>query len=128
MSQNRWDLRTCCKHGHEYTDDSFAISKDSRGCFYRRCKICSRLRTKAAHQFAYYGITGAQRDAMFVAQGSCCAVCKSKEHGGRGWNTDHDHATKQVRGILCHDCNLALGNVKDSVEILKSLIKYLEGI
>lgn len=125
MSHNHWELRTHCKNGHEYTPETvFMATKDGRQ--YRACRICSRRTSKAAHQLAYYGITEAQRDAIFVAQGSCCAVCKAEEHGGRGWHTDHDHATKQVRGILCHACNLALGNVNDSVEILLSLIEYLK--
>lgn len=39
---------------------------------------------------------------------------------------DHDHVTDEVRGLLCDDCNKALGNVKDSVPTLKRLIAYLE--
>lgn len=39
---------------------------------------------------------------------------------------DHDHKTGKVRGILCDDCNLSLGKLKDSVDTLKNLIKYLE--
>jgi len=117
--------RDRCSNGHVYTPET-VFTAIKNGQPYRACRICSRRSSKAAHQLAYYGITVEQRDAMFVAQGSCCAVCKSKEHGGRGWHTDHDHATKQVRGILCHACNLALGNVNDSVGILLNLIEYLK--
>lgn len=124
MSHNHWELRTHCKNGHEYVEGSFATAVKS-GYSYRSCRVCRRATTKKHHQFLYYGITQEQRDQMFIAQGSCCAACGSKEHGGRGWHTDHDHVTKQVRGVLCHPCNVALGNVKDSLETLQRLIEYL---
>ena len=55
----------------------------------------------------------------------CCDVCGSKEWGHRGPNIDHDHVTDRVRGIICRDCNLMLGNAKDSTVILQQGIDYL---
>jgi hypothetical protein len=40
-------------------------------------------------------------------------------------HVDHDHATGQVRGMLCSNCNQALGNVRDSVQVLERLAGYL---
>ena len=66
-------------------------------------------------------------DQRFNEQGSVCAICKSTTAGGRGaFHADHDHNTKQPRGILCHNCNVALGNFKDNPEILKAAIEYLK--
>ncbi|MDQ1705857.1 MAG: hypothetical protein QOF18_2223 [Frankiaceae bacterium] len=57
---------------------------------------------------------------MIEAQGGTCAVCPGKpEH------VDHDHETGRVRGILCFNCNQALGNVRDNPTVLKGLIDYL---
>jgi hypothetical protein len=57
---------------------------------------------------------------MIEAQGGTCATCDGKpEH------VDHDHATGKVRGVLCFNCNQALGNVRDSVETLARLRTYL---
>lgn len=39
---------------------------------------------------------------------------------------DHNHKTSTFRGWLCDDCNLVLGRAKDDVNILKSLVQYLE--
>ena len=62
----------------------------------------------------------------FDEQGQVCAICKSPNAGGRGaFHADHDHDSSQPRGVLCHNCNVALGNFKDNLEILQSAIEYL---
>ena len=74
------------------------------------------------------GITVEQYDATFLAQGKKCAICKSGKSGGRGWNLDHDHKTNTFRGILCHNCNLGLGNFKDSLAVLDAAKNYLRKV
>lgn len=78
------------------------------------------------HYRTKYGLTEEGRNAMIAAQNFKCKTCAADSPGNkRGWVVDHCHASNKVRGILCHDCNLALGHVKDDVVILESLIKYL---
>lgn len=60
-------------------------------------------------------------------QNNLCAICKTNKPGGKGqFHADHNHVTNSPRGVLCHNCNVALGNFKDNPEILKSALKYLE--
>ena len=73
-----------------------------------------------------YGITIAERDAIFEAQDKKCAICKSSTTKGLGWHVDHCHKTKQVRGILCNHCNLMIGHARDNPETLISAVAYLE--
>jgi hypothetical protein len=64
---------------------------------------------------------------MFTAQNGCCAICET--HAGKGGDklcVDHDHATGQVRGLLCGRCNTGLGQFKDSVPNLTRAISYLK--
>jgi hypothetical protein len=85
------------------------------------------LYRRRQHYRQKYGITIEERDAVLEAQGGKCACCNASEAGNRiGWVVDHCHKDGTVRGILCHHCNLALGNVRDSVAHLKKLIAYLE--
>ena len=93
------------------------MSKDPkmRSFWVRKCK----LRQK-------YNLTIEGWEDIFNAQGRCCAVCKSTDPRGKVWHTDHDHRTNKLRGILCAKCNLALGQVDDSVDVLKRLAQYLE--
>lgn len=74
------------------------------------------------HLRKMYGLTVEEFHAMVDAQDERCAVC--------GWSecrllVDHDHETGEVRGLLCHLCNVALGMAEDSVERLQELIAYL---
>lgn len=39
---------------------------------------------------------------------------------------DHDHETGQVRDLLCHNCNRALGLFQDNIEIVDSALEYLK--
>jgi hypothetical protein len=76
-----------------------------------------------------YSLTKKQWDDLFMSQGNKCGICKTTEAGHpHGWNTDHDHETNKVRGILCHECNLALGYYeKKLLPILEQMHKYLKG-
>ena len=38
---------------------------------------------------------------------------------------DHDHITGRVRGVLCNNCNTALGLVGDNTETLTKMVEYL---
>jgi ribosomal protein L34E len=66
-------------------------------------------------------------DERLEEQGNVCGICKSNTPGGRGaFHADHNHKTNQPRGVLCHNCNLALGNFKDNPEVLQAAIEYLK--
>jgi hypothetical protein len=73
-----------------------------------------------------FGITLACFDAMLIAQSGTCAICdrQFKNHKHEPM-VDHCHATKRVRGLLCHFCNIALGAFRDDQVILLSAIEYL---
>lgn len=38
---------------------------------------------------------------------------------------DHDHSTDFVRGLLCNNCNSAIGLLKEDMNIINNAIKYL---
>ena len=71
-----------------------------------------------------YGITVAQYEQMLEDQAGCCKVCST---GGVTLDIDHDHATGEVRGLLCRRCNLTLGLYNDNADHLEALASYLRG-
>ena len=73
-----------------------------------------------------YGLTPEDYDALWKEQGKVCAACGATEPRGGKWHIDHCHETKQVRGILCSSCNLALGLAGESVNVLLGLLAYVQ--
>ena len=98
----------------------------------RRCK--QKLKDSGGAKAKYrkdrlsakYGMSPDEWDILFLRQGSKCAICSAVDPGcSYGWNTDHDHLTNKVRGILCNGCNLMIGHAKDNIDRLRNAITYL---
>jgi hypothetical protein len=62
---------------------------------------------------------------QFVEQEGLCGICGGVLEGWTSAQVDHDHSTKEVRGLLCGDCNRGLGMFKDTPSILLSAAVYL---
>lgn len=76
------------------------------------------------HYSRSYGISLEQYDALFAAQKGACAIC-AKPPGARRLAVDHCHTTKAIRGLLCVQCNTAIGKLNDDPELLRRAIAYL---
>jgi len=79
-----------------------------------------------------YGITQTDYDQLYVAHDGRCAICRQIETRIKNsrvkWiAVDHDHKTNEVRGLLCHQCNVGIGSFKDDVELLEAAVRYLRG-
>lgn len=73
-----------------------------------------------------YGISLEQYNEMVVAQDGRCAICRGPPTRNGRLYVDHDHKTGKVRGLLCWEDNLVLGQAKDSPERLRAAAEYLE--
>lgn len=85
---------------------------------------------KNYHVKRTYGLTLEDKAAILAAQGGKCGICGSDDPGTtKGWQIDADHSTVPAtpRGILCKNCNTALGNFKHSPELLTKAIGWLGG-
>lgn len=97
---------------------------------------CSEYCRKYSHVEAYYkrtyGLSIEQYLDIAEDQNFVCAIC-GQENFPMGVNhsgllvVDHEHSSGQIRGLLCHNCNRALGLLQDSVSTLLAALSYLEG-
>lgn len=71
-----------------------------------------------------YGITHAEYQALYTAQGGLCAICQRANGKTRRLAVDHNHETGEVRGLLCKTCNwIVIGRY--SITMLCRAIEYL---
>ncbi len=70
-----------------------------------------------------YDITPEQYNQMLQNQNGVCALCSNPPTAKRALATDHDHTTKEVRGLLCYKCNRDMATV-DNKEHLTKLLSY----
>lgn len=71
-----------------------------------------------------YGITPDDFNRMVDEQDGRCAIClRIPSHRLR---VDHDHASGQVRALLCLQCNLAIGYLGESVSAALNAAAYIE--
>lgn len=93
----------------------------------RYCSDDCRLENRRLH---LHGISSADYRALLRAQKGVCALCGKKRFGWlkgkRELAIDHDHETGKVRGLLCGDCNTALGRFGEDPARLRAAADYLE--
>lgn len=130
---------TCSVCGETRQGTEFRWSLWKRDTY---CKVCRRTKDRERYKNSagagkdkvfdhslrrLYGLTLEQYREMEVAQDHRCAICSEPAKTANRLHVDHDHTTGKIRALLCHHCNLLLGNASDSIERLRSAIAYLQG-
>ena len=141
-------MKTCNKCGVQKPLSEFVKDKSRKDGINSCCKICrkqydiknksnrnnyvSKNREKILRQvldYSYkrkYGISLDHKNSMIQKQNGLCDICNKKMEGSNDFCVDHCHNTNEIRGILCRKCNLGIGHLDDSIDLLKSAIKYLK--
>lgn len=97
------------------------------------CKACHREKTNKLRKRNYlkasYGLTIADYQRLLEDQDYRCKICLIEfgETRKTAPCVDHCHQTGKVRGLLCTQCNVALGMMKDDPDVLRRAIEYLKG-
>lgn len=140
------------KHNVKKAKQTASCNKYPQGYFKEKsCRICGKSFTPKAPSEHYcsdwckdYAIVNAYykrnynislKDYLGIAehQNFVCAICHKENFAMNKCHSgvlvvDHDHKTGKVRGLLCHNCNRALGLLKDNKEIIQNCLSYLERV
>lgn len=114
-----------------YRDKEYAKSYDRRRKVKQREESPGyRERMKVDRKMFHlkkFGLTKDDFDKLLDQQGGGCACCGRKMNAvkGRRFAVDHDHKTGKVRGLLCHNCNLGIGQLGDDLDGVLRAVDYL---
>jgi hypothetical protein len=102
-----------------------------------KCNQTGKIRSTLQKNLRKYGLSIEEYEARVDGQGGLCKICRQPETRITRPNAkvplkftprlavDHDHRTGKIRGLLCHKCNVGLGNFNDNKELLLAAYKYL---
>lgn len=143
----RREGRKRCHGCEKILPHSEFYARPSRNGYTAKCKACEMERAKEFNArtetrrmrrsralWYRYGIDLDDYNRMAEEQGNACAVCRGPSVGKGALHVDHDHSCcpsdrscgECIRGLVCSNCNFAIGAVRDSVENARSLVAYLE--
>ena len=86
----------------------------------------------SAHLKRKFGISIDEYEAILKKQNGVCAICRNPETRPqpsgkpRRLAVDHCHKTGRVRGLLCSNCNTAIGLLNDDPDLITEAAIYLE--
>jgi hypothetical protein len=99
------------------------------------CKICSKLyhrkyrKNKRREYTNYnikskYGMTIEEYDVLLKEQNNKCYICEKENKSKKRLAIDHCHKTGRIRGLLCLQCNTALGKLEPFMNKILNYIRY----
>lgn len=106
------------------------VHKAERKVINAKYRAANPERIKAIYRQSRYGLTDGAFKQMLDEQANTCAICDFvfSTEGGKvsAAHVDHCHISGDIRGLLCSNCNKAIGLLKDSPVLLERAAEYLQ--
>lgn len=131
------ETKICPGCKQELPFHSFHKNPKTKNGIHCYCKSCHKEKYGGDYQRNLdlkrkYGITLETYNILLKQQDYKCAICGQEESHSLFGNkviplsVDHNHETGEIRQLLCHACNTAIGLLGEDVSRLASAITYLE--
>lgn len=122
------------KRGHYLDSGWCSPCNTSRQMAWRERNATHYKYRSAKIGLSKYGLSVDDYIELYELQSGKCAVCGKEKRSRLEIGTkrqdvlhvDHCHTTGQVRGLLCKECNHAIGLFKDDPQTLRAAASYLE--
>lgn len=88
------------------------------------CKACCSEWKREQNFKVRYKISIEEYEQMLVFQNKKCQICEEPLEPKKTV-VDHCHTTGDVRGLLCYNCNNAIGFLKENIRAALKLIDYI---
>jgi hypothetical protein len=107
---------------------AFRKDKNRRLGLKRICRECASFEDAKRRGGGIRCTVGAVSSILAQQDGKCaiCDLVLRERTGDRRACIDHDHGTGEIRGILCSNCNRALGLFKDNERTIGRALAYLQ--
>lgn len=109
----------------QYALDNPEKTQERHRRWYTENKVRSAVRMRDNHLRKKYGITQVEYETMLVRQHGGCAICQKKP---KRLAVDHCHRLGRIRGLLCRECNVAIGLFNENPHIMIEAIAYVTGV
>lgn len=144
--------RVCNKCHKEKSLDEFVKNKTCKSGYAQQCKSCSnaykrwwattpageikrlqakrrynssekrKVNSRKLHLKKRYNLTVEELNEMKIQQSNKCLICELSDVE---LVIDHCHETGIIRGLLCRQCNSALGLFKENIKSLENAIQHV---
>lgn len=106
-----------CPMNHDTLEVGRTLSGGCRVCArasQSRCawSIAGQIRRWGAHLRNQYGMTLKDWTKLVLASNGRCEACGTTFRSDTHCHIDHNHTTRQVRGLLCQGCNIKLAAIE----------------
>jgi len=119
--------RPLCKNRNRPNEKLAAYARRYRARFPEKEKEFKQRYHRRKRQWRLfmekYGLTKEVYQQMLAEQESKCRICRRND---KKLVVDHDHKTKNIRGLICRSCNFVLGYAQDDPKILIAAAEYLQ--
>ena len=104
----------------------------ARAAYRKKHLVSVKRKSRERYLKSRFGMTQADYLAILKTQDLSCAICGIHHTDNKvagcvdSLSVDHCHDTGGIRGLLCNQCNRALGMFRDSQDLLYKAYKYIK--
>ena len=120
------DGKTCIKCNTYLPHESFEWFSGANTWRRPECKRCRGESRRVIDALKKCTTPQSKNHTCQISEKNLKKISLNKSKHMSSFVMDHDHEKKMFRGWLCHNCNSALGMLRDNPDVIMRAYKYLK--